>query len=118
MFSGNCNDFFSLCFAGNVLISSIAFCIVFNPVGSNGCVTYSAKELFTVKGHRSITYIKKQRPETRQGNRVKPTVSIQLMFDICQKDVTELLFSVCRQWNRYHSTNKPMTKKTKLLVAY
>lgn len=35
------------------------------------------------------------------------------MFDICQKDITELLFSVCRQWSQYYSTNKYMTKKKK-----
>jgi len=40
------------------------------------------------------------------------------MFEICQKGVTELLFSVCRQWNQYCTTNKPMTKKKKLFVAY
>lgn len=79
-------------------------------------MTYLAKEPFTVKGHCSITSIKKQRQKTRQGNRVKPTVSVQLMFGICQEDVTELLFSVCRQWNQYYPTNKPMTKK--LFVAY
>lgn len=81
-------------------------------------MTYLAKEPFTVKGHSSITYIRKQRQKTRQGNRVKPTVSVQLMFGISQEDVTELLFSVCRQRNQYYPTNKPMTKKKKLFVAY
>lgn len=81
-------------------------------------MTYSAKEPFTVKGHCCINYIKKQRQKARLGNTVKPTVCVRLMFDICQKDVTEILFSVCRRWNQYYPTNKRTTKKKMLFIAY